>query len=199
MRRQKCEVTDSFEIERILGLARVGRLATMGLDGYPYITPVNFVYFDGDIYFHSAPVGEKLDNLKADPHVCFEVDIPLAYLDSGFDPDGGICRLHQLYHCVIIRGRAGVVEDDQLKAECLNKLVSKYEERVIHQQAPHDFPGFSGCVVVGIKPTSISAKTDLYQYKSAEIRRKLVEYLSARGMPDDAQTVELLTRGLGET
>lgn len=194
MRRQKCEVTDFVEIERILSLTRIGRLATIGSDGYPYITPVNFVYHNGNIYFHSAPVGEKLDNLRANPNVCFEVDVPLAYLDSGFDPDGGICHLHQFYHCVVIRGRARVVEDDNLKAQCLNALVSKHERRVIHEQAPHEFSSFSRCVVVGIKPLSITAKTDLFQYKPDDVRSKLVEYLCARDASGDAETVQELIR-----
>lgn len=196
MRRQKCEVTDVVEIERILSVARIGRLATMGSDGYPYITPVNFVYHNGAIYFHSAPTGQKLDNIKTNPNVCFEVDIPLAYVDYGFNPDGGVCRLHQLFHCVIIRGLAGEVEDDNLKAQCLNALVSKHEQRGDHEQATPESPGFAKCVVVGIKPVSITAKSDLFQYKSADIRKKLAEYLSARGASGDDQTVELLNRDL---
>ena len=196
MRRKKCEVTDSVEIERILGLARIGRLATMGSDGYPYITPVNFVYHNGNVYFHSAPSGEKLDNLKTNPNVCFEVDIPLAYLDSGFDPDSGVCRLHQLFHCVIIRGRASIVEDDHLKAQCLNALVGKHEQRVDHDPVIPELPGFSKCVVVGIEPVSISAKTDAFQYKSPEFRRKLSDYLGQRGAAGDSGTVEALSRFL---
>ena len=192
MRRQQCEVTDPGKIERILGEARVGRLATIGQDGYPYITPVNFVYHEGNIYFHSAPAGEKIDNLRSNPNVCFQVDIPLAYLDSGFDPDGGICHLHQFYHCVIIRGQASLVEDDDLKAECLNALVSKHEKRIDHEPVRTELSGFSRCVVVGIKPSSITAKTDVFQYKSADFRKKLVEYLSERGASGDSETVESL-------
>ncbi|MGC8604907.1 MAG: pyridoxamine 5'-phosphate oxidase family protein, partial [Desulfomonilaceae bacterium] len=134
MRRKKCEITDIKEIERILGSVVIGRIATYGSDGYPYVTPVNFVLYRGNIYFHSAPEGEKLDNLNRNPNVCFEVDIPLAYLNSGFDPNSRICQLHQLYHCVIIRGKATVVQDDALKVECLNALVSKHEGNSAHGQ-----------------------------------------------------------------
>jgi uncharacterized protein len=78
MRRKQCEITDRKEMERIPGATIIGRIATERADGYPYITPVNFVYHKGNIYFHSAPGGEKLDKLSQDPNVCFEVDIPLA-------------------------------------------------------------------------------------------------------------------------
>ena len=124
MRRRQSEITDPQEISRILSAATIGRLATLGADGYPYITPVNYVYTNSCIYFHCALRGEKLDNIARDDRVCFEVDIPLAYLDLGFNPDGGACSLHQFYHCVIIRGRARVVPDGDLKPTALNALVA---------------------------------------------------------------------------
>jgi nitroimidazol reductase NimA-like FMN-containing flavoprotein (pyridoxamine 5'-phosphate oxidase superfamily) len=104
MRRRHSEITDPKEIQRIFYLTNIGRLATNGQDGYPYITPVNFVFFEGNIYFHCAPKGEKLDNITRDSRVCFEVDIPLSCLDMGLDPNRPTCHLHQFYHCIIIRG-----------------------------------------------------------------------------------------------
>ncbi len=114
MRRKHSEVTDPKEIQRILSLTTIGRLATVGQDGFPYITPVNFVSLEEKIYFHCAPKGEKLDNLTRDPRVCFEVDVPLSYLDIGLDPARPICHLHQYYHCVIILGNATDVKDNAL-------------------------------------------------------------------------------------
>jgi hypothetical protein len=70
MRRKQCEITDPQEIQRILDATPIGRMASIGLDGYPYITPVNFVYYQGCIYFHCAPKGEKLQNIERDPKVC---------------------------------------------------------------------------------------------------------------------------------
>ncbi len=78
MRRKHSEVNDPKEIQRILSLTNIGRLATNGEDGYPYMTPVNFVCIEGNIYFHCAPKGEKLDNIMRDPRVCFEVDVTLS-------------------------------------------------------------------------------------------------------------------------
>ena len=67
MRRNQCEVTDQNEMIRIMASTNIGRMATLDSDGYPYITPVNFVYFQDRIYFHCAPKGEKLDNLDRNP------------------------------------------------------------------------------------------------------------------------------------
>jgi hypothetical protein len=189
MRRKHSEVTDPQEIQRILSLTNIGRLATNGQDGYPYIVPVNFVGLAGNIYFHCAPRGEKLDNMIRDPHVCFEVDVPLSYIDIGLDPNRPICNLHQFYHCVIIRGSAAVVKDSKLKVDALNALIVKHENTEDFKKVTQDMSGCKACEVIEIKPDSISAKSDLIQNKSEEDRRTVAEYLYKRNRPGDRQTV----------
>ena len=189
MRRNHSEVTDMKEIQRILSLTNVGRLATNGLDGYPYITPVNFVSLHGNIYFHCAPKGEKLDNLMRDNRVCFEVDVPLSYIDIGLDPNRPICNLHQFYHCVIIRGSASVVKDGTLKLDALNALIAKHENSNVFQKVTEDMSGYKACEVIEIMPDSLSAKSDLIQNKSEEDRRAVAEYLFNRNQPGDRETV----------
>jgi uncharacterized protein len=190
MRRKHCEITDPQEIERILGSTTIGRLATNGADGYPYITPVNFVCHKGKIYFHSAPQGEKLDNLARDAKVCFEVDIPLAYLDAGFDPDRRVCRLHQFYHSAIIRGEARIVPDGSRKVEALNALVAKHKRGFDHEAVSEEMPAYKACRVVEITPASISAKSDLAQNKAPEERLALAQYLKHRNWPGDVEAVK---------
>ncbi|MEW6529868.1 MAG: pyridoxamine 5'-phosphate oxidase family protein [Thermodesulfobacteriota bacterium] len=192
MRRKHSEITDPNEIQRILSSTNIGRLATNGADGYPYITPVNFVYHEGKIYFHCAPKGEKLDNLARDPNVCFEVDIPLAYLDSGIDPDRGVCKAHQFYHCVIIRGDARVVPDGPLKVTALNALVAKHEHGSDHGIANEEMPAYKACKVVEITPTSITAKSDLAQNKTPEERLAIARHLKNRNWPGDFEAVKAL-------
>lgn len=192
MRRKHCEITDPQEIGRILGSTTIGRLATNGADGYPYVTPVNFVYHEGNIYFHSAPKGEKLDNLARDFRVCFEVDIPLAYLDAAFSPDRGVGRLHQLYHCVIIRGDARVVPDGPLKIAALNALVSKHERGSKHEVVNEGMPGYKACKVVEVRPMSVSAKSDLWQNKASEERFAVAQYLKNRNLPGDLDTIKAM-------
>lgn len=65
MRRKHCEIKDPQEMIRILASTNIGRLATVDPEGYPYITPLNFVFHEGCVYFHCAPEGEKLDNLQS--------------------------------------------------------------------------------------------------------------------------------------
>lgn len=189
MRREHSEVKNPKEIERILSLTNVGRLATTGQDGFPYITPLNFVSLEGMIYFHCAPKGEKLDNLRRDPRVCFEVDIPLAYLDIAMDPSRPICQLHQYYHCVIIRGTASVVEDSTRKVVALNALVKKHEITEDFPPVTADMSATKACVVVEVKPVSVTAKSDLGQNVPEKQRESIAQYLFKRDQPGDRQTV----------
>ncbi|MGD9300733.1 MAG: pyridoxamine 5'-phosphate oxidase family protein [Desulfobacterales bacterium] len=192
MRRKHSEVTDPREIERILSLTNVGRMATIGQDGYPYITPVNFVSLGSNIYFHCAPRGEKLDNLRQNPRVCFEVDIPLAYIDRDLDPTRPACQLHQYYHCVIIRGIATDVEDRELKLAALNALIAKHEKTEDFPPVTAEMSGYKACKVIEIKPETITAKSDFSQNQPDENRRTIARYLFKRNKPGDREAVEAM-------
>ena len=69
------------QIEALLRTAVVGRIACCGHgaagDGRPYLVPLAYGY-DGDaVYAHSGP-GRKLDLMRAEPRVTFEVDQAVA-------------------------------------------------------------------------------------------------------------------------
>ncbi|QIL41528.1 pyridoxamine 5'-phosphate oxidase family protein [Pedobacter sp. HDW13] len=42
-------------------------------DGETYVVPINYVYRNNAIYAHSGP-GKKIDMLRRNPQVCFQVD-----------------------------------------------------------------------------------------------------------------------------
>ncbi len=195
MKRKQCEITERGEIDAILKRCRVGRMATNGADGYPYITPVNYVYLDGSIYFHCSRAGEKLDNLRRDPRVCFEVDIPLAYLDLDYYGEmPEICKVHQFYHCVIMRGKAEVVADLAEKIAALTALVASHEpEGRRFQEITAESEAVGLCEVVAIRIERMSGKRDLAQKKSDEEKQKLSDYLKARNWPGDAEAADLLS------
>ncbi|HBH27915.1 MAG: pyridoxamine 5'-phosphate oxidase family protein [Desulfofustis sp. PB-SRB1] len=196
MRKKQLEITDRAAIDEILYRARIGRLATIGADGFPYITPLNYVYWQGSIYFHCALTGEKLDNIARDPRVCFTVDIPLSYLDLdyfGDYPEG--CRVHQFYHCVIIRGRAEIVDEPREKSGALNALVASHEPKGRgFQPITPDTDAYSICAVVAVRIESITGKADLAQKKSVEEKQKLSEFFKKRGLPEDRETAILIKK-----
>jgi nitroimidazol reductase NimA-like FMN-containing flavoprotein (pyridoxamine 5'-phosphate oxidase superfamily) len=193
MRRKHCEITDPKEMIRILASTNIGRLATIDAEGYPYITPVNFVFHEGSVYFHCAPEGEKLANLLRDPRVCFEADVPLAYLEVAFNPERNPCRTHQFYRCVIIRGSARIIPDGELKTTVLNALVAKHEGNRDFPVMSSDSADAMACRVVAIKPEKMTAKSDLGQNKPQQgYRRFIAERLLERDLPGDLETVQAM-------
>lgn len=192
MRRKFNEITEQKVIEGILQRARIGRLATLGQDGYPYITPVNYVYFRGGIYFHCARQGEKLDNLRRHPQVCFAVDLPLAYLDTAYDRDLPVCDVGQFYQSVVIRGRAEIIEDAVEKVQALNALMASHENAAGFAAITAVTPAVALCTVVAVRVESISAKANLAQKKSSGEKEKIRSYLRHRGLPGDKETAELI-------
>ena len=123
MRKAQKEIKDEAQINEILANAHVGRLGTMGKDGYPIIKPLNFVHTGGHIYFHSAIEGEKIEDILRDNRVCFEVDVPLRYVKAKGDP----CRAFYHYRSVILKGRAEIIEDSVEKRMAMKALMEKYQ------------------------------------------------------------------------
>ncbi len=108
-------------METLLQEAEVGCLATVGPDGSPYITPLHFVYQRGKIYFHCALVGRKLDHIRANPYVCFEVHELIRIV-----PSQRACEFSTRYRSVLVFGRARPLTDADEKIAVLTALAEKY-------------------------------------------------------------------------
>ncbi|MFH1138625.1 MAG: pyridoxamine 5'-phosphate oxidase family protein [Pseudomonadota bacterium] len=191
MRRAHNQINDPREITRVLDSTTIGRLATIDADGFPYITPVNFVFLNGRAYFHAALKGEKLDNIARDPKVGFEVDHPLAYIELAFGGGNSPCDMHQFYRSVVIRGRARILPDGEAKTAALNALIAKHEGPG-HPLTSPELPDYKACVVVEITPETMTGKADLGQNKTPEKRRALAEKLLARGLEGDIEAVRAM-------
>ncbi len=61
------------EMERLLKKCSTGRLG-LSSQNEPYIVPVSYRYGKGRVFFHSAKQGKKVDFIKNNNRVCFEVD-----------------------------------------------------------------------------------------------------------------------------
>ena len=122
--RRKDKFMGTEEAVELMRRAWVGRLGTMGLDGFPYVVPMSFVYLEGKIYLHSARQGQKLDNLRQNPRVCFEVDE-----DLGMKRSGRVCDWSQYYRSAVAYGTARILEDSGEAVSALRALVEKYSAR----------------------------------------------------------------------
>ncbi len=154
MRRYKKEIRDPAAIKELLDAAQVGRLGTVCADGSPMIKPVNFVYDQGRIYFHTALAGEKMEDIRRDGRVVFEVDQPIAYVKSGPNP----CSAKYLYKSVIIKGRAFICADREEKVHALKCLMKKYQPEGGYGDFPEEKLAITGVIRIDI--LEITGKED---------------------------------------
>ncbi len=155
LRVAKKQIRDRDVVEGILRACRVGRLGTIGGEGYPMVKPLNFVYLDGRIYFHSAREGEKIDDIARDNRVCFEVDSPVRFVKA----EGNPCSADYLYRSVIIRGRAHLVEQRDERLKALRALMEKYQPEGGYGAFPEDKLALTAVVAIGIE--EMTGKEDL--------------------------------------
>ncbi len=169
MRKGKKEIKDKEVIVELLNACPVGRLGTIGKDGYPMVKPLNFAYYEGKIYFHSAREGEKIDDIRRDNRVCFEVDLPIAFMKGNENP----CRAEYLYRSVIIKGRASIIEERTEKIFALKCLMEKYQPGGGYGDFPEEKLRITGIVRIDIE--EITGKEDLGKNKMKEAVLKTLE------------------------
>ncbi|MFN8207846.1 MAG: pyridoxamine 5'-phosphate oxidase family protein [Bacteroidales bacterium] len=107
MRRKDREITDPEVVRKILTEALICRLALMD-EGEPYIVPLNFGYEDPFLYFHSAPAGRKIDILKRNNRVCFEIESEVSVTEG---PEA--CDYTTQYRSVIGYGKVELLSDPE--------------------------------------------------------------------------------------
>lgn len=124
MRRKDREVTDNYEINKIINSCQIIRLAFA--DGVaPYIVPLNFGFEEKDgkrtFYFHGAKEGRKLDLIKKLGVAGFEAD-------SETEIYGGreACTYSSKFKSVIGYGKVKTVEDKAEKIHGLNVIMAHY-------------------------------------------------------------------------
>ena len=96
-----------------------GVLSVIGDGGYPYGMPMNFLYDDGKIYFHSGKRGHKVDAISRDERVSFCV------FDSGYRKDG---EWALNISSVIVFGRMRAVDDVEKTVDICRKLSLKFTD-----------------------------------------------------------------------
>lgn len=120
MRKPDKEITSRSQIESIIKKAPVCRIALMD-DVYPYILPVNFVLHDNHLYFHTGREGKKIDLLKKNNQVCFEIESDVEIVEADKP-----CSWNTRYRSVIGYGRALFIENEAEKKQALDYLMKKY-------------------------------------------------------------------------
>ena len=115
------QITDEAQIMDILDKGKVLHLG-LAVDNEPYVVPMNYGYTHEDgklvIYLHSAVRGKKLDMIRANPKVFFEIDCDLVPFESELP-----CQYGLAYSSVMGKGVARIVDDVEEKKKAMSILM----------------------------------------------------------------------------
>ena len=121
MTKREFQVTELSEIRKILDAAKVLHLG-MAVDNKPYVVPMNYGYcFEGEklvLYLHSAVRGRKLDMIRENPKVFFEMDCDRVPFEGKLP-----CQYGLTYSSVMGSGEARIVEDVEEKMKAMTELM----------------------------------------------------------------------------
>ena len=155
MRHPERELKNRETMMGVLERSLVGRIATVNQRGFPVIKPVNFLYLDGRIYFHSSAKGEKIEDIQRGSPVCFEVDEPIAYAIASTLA----CEASFYYRSILIKGKAAFVKGRDKKVRILEKMMEKYQPEGNDRVMPEEI--LEKTAVVEILVKEITGKENL--------------------------------------
>ena len=121
MTKRERQVTDPDQIRHILDTAKVLHLG-MAVDNEPYVVPMSYGYTMEEgklvIYLHSATQGKKLDMLRKNPNVFFEIDCDLMPFEGRVP-----CQYGLVYSSIMGRGNARILENVEEKKHAMSVLM----------------------------------------------------------------------------
>jgi len=147
MRRFDRSMTNE-ESQELLKRGEYGVLSTVDTEGQPFGTPLNYVFYDGSIYFHSAVEGTKLDNIENNPRVCFTV-----VGETELDPKDFSTN----YESVMAFGKVSIVESgDEYKI--LMEFIKKYSPDFMKEGEAYIKAAIDKVLVIKIEVDALSGK-----------------------------------------
>jgi hypothetical protein len=135
--RRKDLVLSEEEAWEIMRDSEFGFLATVGADGSPYGVVLSHAAAQGHIYFHCAMDGHKLDNIRANPQVCYTAVSVHQVLPA---------KMSAYYRSAAAFGIARILTEDQEKRQALRLLMDKYSPGYICKALENPAPDMRTCV-----------------------------------------------------
>jgi len=188
----KLEIKSKEKIIEFLSSQQTGRISSIDENGYPQIIPMNFVFISDAIYMHSHVRGEKLDNIRRNQKVGFEVDKNLEFLPSYFSDPTDASLADTLYISVVIKGNASIVSDKEEKTTALNGLMKKYQPEGGYEPIKPEMDVLDEVVVIKIVPKSLRGKYKIGQNMNMKSRIDLAKQILKRGTPTAKETLDIM-------
>ena len=122
----------------VIDRANFGVMATTGADGQSYATALSFVRDGGILYFHCAPIGRKIDNMRRDGRVCVSFVGELSFPEDDFTV---------IYESALVFGRAEEITDEAGKIYALRRICERF--------TPANMAAFDAAIEKSLKVTGV--------------------------------------------
>jgi len=188
----KLEIKSKERIIEFLSSQQTGRISSIDENGFPQIIPMNFVFINDAVYIHSHIRGEKLDNIRRNQKVGFEVDKSLEFLPSYFSDPTDASLADTLYISVVIKGNASIVSDKKEKTNALNGLMKKYQPEGGYEPIKPGMDVLKEVEVIKIIPESLRGKYKIGQNMDMKSRIDLARQILERNSPTAKETLDIM-------
>jgi nitroimidazol reductase NimA-like FMN-containing flavoprotein (pyridoxamine 5'-phosphate oxidase superfamily) len=207
------QIKSEHQIIDFLNSQPVGRICSIDINGFPQVIPMNFVFIKAQhemkmnkhstpinsdaIYMHSHPFGEKIENIKRNSKVGFEVDQYVCFLPSYYFHPTDASQADTLYISVVIKGNAFMIDNPIEKASALNMLMRKYQIEGIYESLNQSMRSVRAVGVIKVVPQEIRGKYKIGQHWTPSYRLKMAEKIIRReGIVNSSQILNIM--GLAE-
>ena len=188
----KLVIKSKTKIIKFLNEEDTGRISSIDEHGFPQIVPMNFVFLNDSVYMHSHIRGEKIENIKRNSKVGFEVDRNLEFLPSYFSDPEDASLADTLYISVVIKGEALLVENNEEKVLALNGLMKKYQPEGRYKPMDKDMDVLDATAVIKIIPKEMNGKYKIGQNMSKEEKIDLANKIKDRNSKTSRETLEIM-------
>ena len=188
----RLEIKSKEKIIKFLNEQETGRICSIDKDGYPQIIPMNFVFANDVIYMHSHTKGEKIENIKRNNKVGFEVDKSLEFLPSYFTDPVDASQADTLYISVVIKGTAALISDRNEKTLALNALMKKYQPEGKYENIRPDMNVVDEVAIIKVIPSTMRGKYKIGQHLDKKTRLELAQKILERNPSTAKNTLEIM-------
>ena len=188
----KLVIKSKTKIIKFLNEEDTGRISSIDEHGFPQIIPMNFVFLNDSVYMHSHIRGEKIENIKRNSKVGFEVDRNLEFLPSYFSDPEDASLADTLYISVVIKGEALLVENNEEKVLALNGLMKKYQPEGRYKPMDKDMDVLDATAVIKIIPKERNGKYKIGQNMSKEEKIDLANKIKDRNSKTSRETLAIM-------
>ncbi len=168
-------------------------LAATGDDG-PVLRTVHPIVYEGELYFHGAPRGEKMELLGQPAMITCE-DV-LATIPSSWIHPERACPATSYFLSAHARGTLEGVDDLRVKAAVLQQMMADYQPEGGHRPITAADPMYAaavrGIAVVKLAGATLVGRRKVGQNRPAETRQAVMRHLWTRGQGNDLRAIDAM-------